>query len=496
MRMRLPTSRGSFQFRLSVVDTVWAFVAPWLALLIRDDDLLAGDKLTTSGAFSAIAFVASILAFVAFRIRDGLTRYFSVHDALNVARAVVMAELLTFVALFTATRLDGIPRATPFIHALVLAAGLVAARIVARIYDPERYATRKLQREPSENIIMIGSNRASSLYISLLEACAPDKHRVIGVLDDQPGMKGRSVSNVRVLGKPAELLTIINEFAEHGITTHRVIVGGDADFLPEEVMDEIDRVCALREVAINFLPALIGLNVGNVPPANGPSATAESEPQSTTDGSISSPTGIAASKYFRFKRLPDVVIASILVVALLPVLLVVSCVVLFDVGSPIMFWQQRLGVGGRTFLLHKFRSLKPSYDWRGLPIPFSDRESWVGRMLRRSRLDELPQLLNILTGDMSLVGPRPLLPADQPQDPTTRLMIRPGITGWAQVNGGTLLTPQEKEELDEWYIQNVSPWLDLRILIMTALMLMTGERRSEKALAQARAARTCSDRPS
>ena len=96
-------------------------------------------------------------------------------------------------------------------------------------------------------------------------------------------------------------------------------------------------------------------------------------------------------------------------------------------------------------------------------------------------------MLNVLVGDMSLIGPRPLLPQDQPVNSAMRLMVRPGITGWAQVNGGTSLSPTEKEALDVWYIRNASLWLDLRIVGLTLLTLLRGERRSEKALAQAQA---------
>src|SRR5207248_2242991 len=104
------------------------------------------------------------------------------------------------------------------------------------------------------------------------------------------------------------------------------------------------------------------------------------------------------------------------------------------------------------------------------------RISRIGALLRKSRLDELPQLLNVLVGDMSLIGPRPLLPHDQPPDPTLRLMVRPGITGWAQVNGGTLLTVSEKNACDEWYVRNASLWVDLKIIGKTALFVLTGER--------------------
>jgi lipopolysaccharide/colanic/teichoic acid biosynthesis glycosyltransferase len=98
-------------------------------------------------------------------------------------------------------------------------------------------------------------------------------------------------------------------------------------------------------------------------------------------------------------------------------------------------------------------------------------------LLRKSRLDELPQLLNVLVGDMSLIGPRPLLPLDQPSDSSARLMVRPGITGWAQVNGGKLITPEEKSALDEWYVRNASLWIDLKIIGKTILFMFGGESR-------------------
>ena len=109
--------------------------------------------------------------------------------------------------------------------------------------------------------------------------------------------------------------------------------------------------------------------------------------------------------------------------------------------------------------------------------------------MRKCRFDELPQLLNVLVGDMSLIGPRPLLPRDQPLNPAIRLSVRPGITGWAQVNGGNLISAEEKDALDEWYIRNASLRLDLRIICMTLKCVFRGERRSETALAAARAMR-------
>ena len=163
----------------------------------------------------------------------------------------------------------------------------------------------------------------------------------------------------------------------------------------------------------------------------------------------------------------------------------ISLLVLIDLGSPVVFWQQRLGRGGTSFFLYKFRTLHPPYDRRGLPVSEDDRLSWIGRLLRNGRLDELPQLFNVLVGEMSLIGPRPLLPEDQPTNCKLRLLARPGMTGWAQVNGGNLVTNDEKGALDEWYVWHASLWLDLLIVALTLGFMFRGERRSEPALKQA-----------
>jgi len=169
----------------------------------------------------------------------------------------------------------------------------------------------------------------------------------------------------------------------------------------------------------------------------------------------------------------------------MPLLILAACIVFLDVGWPVLFWQLRTGEGGRELQIYKFRTLRAPFNRRGQRIPDEQRLSWIGRLLRQTRIDELPQLLNVLVGDMSLIGPRPLLARDQPANSAVRLMVRPGITGWAQVNGGTSLSSTEKAALDIWYIRNGSVWLDLRIICMTVLILLKGERRSEHALAQA-----------
>jgi lipopolysaccharide/colanic/teichoic acid biosynthesis glycosyltransferase len=130
--------------------------------------------------------------------------------------------------------------------------------------------------------------------------------------------------------------------------------------------------------------------------------------------------------------------------------------------------------------------MRASHDRRRVRVPDDQRSSGVGQALRRTRLDELPQLFNVLIGNMSLIGPRPLLPRDQAPEYAARLSVRPGITGWAQVNGGRIISTSDKLILDVWYVQNASFLLDLSIIFRTVKMILFGERINTDAVSQAR----------
>ena len=471
LRTRLPTSRGGLRARVSLFDTIWAFFAPLLALYIRDAYILSYEGVVTALLYCLISASFALLAFLMFRLHDGIARYFSAHDALDVVKAVICAELVTSLLFFTVTRLEGIPRATPIIHALILAAGLITARIIARVFDESGKPINGKATVGSENIIMVGATRLTSLYINLLEACSPGHRRILAILDDRTQSTGRSMAGVRILATTEQIECIIDEFGVHGLQTDRVIVGGETDLLSDSGLKEIQRVCNRREIRLDFVPRLIGLDELRLKPI---SATVESE--------SAPPPNFGLPRYFEIKPLIDFFLALSLI-PFFPLLIFVALVVLLDVGSPVLFWQQRFGKGGRKFLLLKFRTLRPPFDWRGQPIPEEQRISRVGQLLRQSRLDELPQLLNVLVGDMSLIGPRPLLPDDQPSNPTTRLLVRPGISGWAQVNGGKFLTPEEKDEFDEDYIRNASPQFDLRIALLTLKVLFRRSNQSDHEVA-------------
>ena len=175
------------------------------------------------------------------------------------------------------------------------------------------------------------------------------------------------------------------------------------------------------------------------------------------------------------KRSVDLVISLVLLIVLLPIMGVIGALILVTMGKPILFTQARPGYQGRLFVMLKFRTMSDRRNAAGDLLPDAERLGWLGRVLRASSLDELPELINVLRGDMSLVGPRPLLPEYLPlynEHQARRHQVRPGITGWAQVRGRNRLSWQEKFDLDVWYVDHQSLWLDLRILLMTLVQIV------------------------
>jgi lipopolysaccharide/colanic/teichoic acid biosynthesis glycosyltransferase len=196
---------------------------------------------------------------------------------------------------------------------------------------------------------------------------------------------------------------------------------------------------------------------------------------------------LSLGRYGYVKRACDIFGTISLCILLAPLVLILGVLVALDVGFPLVFWQKRPGRSGRPFKLFKFCTMHPAHDLQGNRIPDEQRSSIVGTLLRRTKLDELPQLYNILVGEMSFVGPRPLLPVDQPVDRSGRLVVRPGLTGLAQVYGGREISPEDKNALDILYIRNASLWLDVKILLRTAIIMVTGDQVDQSILRAARA---------
>ena len=179
---------------------------------------------------------------------------------------------------------------------------------------------------------------------------------------------------------------------------------------------------------------------------------------------------VLCNPYDLMKRVFDLVVAMFATVIVTPLLIIVAFVLRLTIGSPILFKQVRPGEFGRPFLLYKFRTMTNLKDGNGQLLPDAQRLTRFGRFLRSTSLDELPELFNAIRGDMSLVGPRPLLMQYLERyspEQMRRHDVKPGITGWAQINGRNGITWEEKFALDVWYVDHRSIWLDIKIILLT-----------------------------
>jgi lipopolysaccharide/colanic/teichoic acid biosynthesis glycosyltransferase len=339
-------------------------------------------------------------------------------------------------------------------HGLLLAGGLIFIRSVTRGAGEDEGAVDFQSRR--ERIIVIGANRLASSFIAILKAYKPGRAAVVAVLEDKSGKIGRALGGVEVLGTSQDLDAIVGEFAVHGVHIDRVILAGDKDLLSSAALHDVERVCKKRHLALSYLPRMLGLTEPVCGELN-VAVAAEPAPE--------------RHLFLRLKRLIDVVGSLALMLLLSPLIAVATLLVLIDVGSPVLFWQERTGWRARPFLIYKYRTLRAPFSSEGRPAVGDRQPSAIGRFLRTTRIDELPQLINVLLGDMSLIGPRPLLPEDQPSNTALRLSVRPGITGWAQINGAKLVAKEDKETFDEWYVRNASPWVDTKIALLTLRVL-------------------------
>jgi len=182
------------------------------------------------------------------------------------------------------------------------------------------------------------------------------------------------------------------------------------------------------------------------------------------------------------KRLLDIIIASVALILLSPLYFYVAYKVKKNLGSPVLFRQIRPGLHGKPFEMIKFRTMKDATDAQGNALPDSERLTPFGKMLRSTSLDEMPELWNVIKGDMSIVGPRPLLMEYLPlynKEQAKRHDVRPGMTGHAQVNGRNAIGWEEKFKLDTWYVENRSLWLDFKIMLQTVKKVIAKDDISE-----------------
>jgi lipopolysaccharide/colanic/teichoic acid biosynthesis glycosyltransferase len=418
-----------------------------------------------------VTLSTALLILPIMRTHTSMWRYTSASELASVMIAAALVVLVYNSALFFVSRLEMMPRSVPPMHWAIAVFLMGGSRLLARrIFGPSR-AHFKSQAALKQHVIVVGAGHTAELYLQFIKRIVQHQVIVEGLVDSDEALAGRMFQKHEILGTPAHLPQLLEQFRVHGVHIKHIVLTQMLMELPDHEQQLImqlkqDEVIDIIHFAKHMAPQ------------------AEHHIQPNTNDFYHTVAAVSSGQYENpkgfypyLKRMIDVVGGLALLVISLPLMLLTTLLVMLDVGFPIIFWQQRPGRHGKPFRLYKFRTMRKSgrkatEDRLTHKSSDSTRTSAVGKILRRLRLDELPQLVHIVAGTMSFVGPRPLLPEDQPQGGQVRLSVRPGVTGWAQIHGGDALTPQEKLILDIWYIRHMSLWIDVRILLRTLLVVL------------------------
>ena len=475
------------KFLLLSIDLLWVALSPFVALLIRDSFHFREGVVPAAAEYAGIATLIAAAVFLIIGLHRDLWRYTSLPNLIRLAVAAAVIVLLSLFACFSLSRAEGIARSIPVVQWFVLVALMGGTRIAIRLWWDRR---RRPKREPLgtdrvEHILLVGVNQVAELYARAVEEFAPHRVSIMGILVSGEGMSGRLLRSLRVLGRPEEIAEVVRQLEIHGALIERVVVAEPAAQLSPEALETLLKLERASTIRVEWVVERLGLDraapeavAPNPAPALGESVA------SKLARHASAPRAVFT--YERAKRALDFVGAALLLIVLAPVLVLLAIATAIDVGWPLVFWQWRPGRNGYPFKLYKFRTMRGAHDTHGNRIPDGLRSSLFGAFVRGSRLDELPQLYNVLIGEMSFIGPRPLLQGDHGRGHEVWQRVRPGLTGWAQVSGGRLLDPDDKAALDGWYVENVSLLLDLRIALKTWLVLGLGDRVDEAAIDAAR----------
>jgi len=457
--------------RLAILlhDSLLITLAFPFSVLLRENFDLAPHHVVPIAYGSGILFIISFFVLRLSGVHQNMWRYLRPTDLLALGRALCVVTALFFPLMFLIDRLDGIPRTVLVIFWCTAFAALSVARI---LYI---HRIRSKSARPSEvqrsacRVLVLADHDSSSAVIQAVEVYFKEKARVVGIISSD-GEHGRVVLGAEILGSVSELPQILATLDVSGNYPDAIVLGA----VDGELRTELDAklangtsIAIFDSSAINELTAFIERLPSDVQQRH---------------------AHHVQPSYFRVKRFIDIASASTALVVLSPLMAFISALIGLLDGSPILFTQIRAGQHRREFQLIKFRTMRAPYGRDGRVLDDHERETFIGKFLRSCRLDELPQFWNVLCGDMSLIGPRPILRRDMPTDENIlneRYSVKPGITGWAQVNGGRMISNSSRHRLDIFYIRNASFVLDIKISFMTVKTMMFGETVDDKVLERA-----------
>jgi lipopolysaccharide/colanic/teichoic acid biosynthesis glycosyltransferase len=477
------------------VDAALILLSTLLAFFLRENFEISARRLVEFAPYLLATLAAALAIFPFAGLNRTVWRFSSFSDNLTVNAAVAAAVAGAASLAFAYNRLDGVARSLPFLQYLTSAAFLTGARALHRLaheFGRDRKARPAVLEPLPENKraktgLVLGVTRLAEAYLRTAAELLPKRIRIAGVVASKERHTGRYLAAHKVLGYSENLCEILDTLQVHGVNIEFIAVAAPFQLLSAKAQEALIAAAQLRNIELRFLAEDWGLSRRHHAAAAAPaqqSALPEMPKPRFEIPSAMRQTN-AQRRYWKVKRAIDFSGALVLVLLLSPFMLLTALLVAASLGLPVTFWQERQGLGGRTFRVYKFRTMRPSRGIGGVPLCDDERVSRVGTFLRRLRFDELPQLFNILRGDMSFIGPRPLLDHEQSKACISRLLIRPGLTGWAQVVGGRDITPADKAALDVWYVCNASLALDVKIVLKTIPFVLFGVRIDARPINQA-----------
>lgn len=476
------------------IDATLIVLATIMAFALRYNLEFPFDRVSSAAVYITASFLTSCFVLPVAGLNRSIWRFSSLPDYMRILGAVTAITLMAVAIMFACNRLDGVARSLPFIQLLLAAAFLIGARVLYRTHYLRRRARGKASaplrithKATGETILVVGLSRLTEMYLQSLAELASDRVHIAGLLGLRNRHVGRLAASYPILGLADDVERVLQDLELHGTMIDRIVVTTTLGSLTPTARAALLRIESGTSIRLEFLTESLGLEDGDH--SSPETGVQPAEPLVHAGVSFvitpSETIKLARRHYWRAKRAGDIVLSAMLLILLAPVLLVVAILVGSTIGFPVLFWQRRPGLGGRPFHVYKFRTMSADRDSTGRLRSDEERMSRVGGFLRRTRLDELPQLVSILRGDMSFIGPRPLLPRDQSDAYRARLLVRPGLTGWAQVIGGRSISPSDKAALDVWYVKHASLWLDASIVLRTIPMVLFGERISQDAIVRA-----------
>jgi len=467
--------------------------ATLLAKVLRENFELSQERIVEFLPYLAATALSALIVFPATGLNRAVWRFSSLPDYLRVTAAMAATVFGAVAMTFAFNRLEGVARSLPILQMLAGSTLLTGARVLHKVIHLARREQKasaaflEMAREaPAITVLIAGVSRLTDLYLQAVAELFPGRVKIAGLLGRSGRQVGRLIAAHPILGVPEDIEAVLDGLEVHGISVDRVVVASSFCDLSPEARDALFRVERYRSISVQLLAEDLGFDPDGRDSAGRDDTRSLSMPPELRFEIAPAELGMLAQRRFwRIKRAMDALAAFVLLVICAPVMLAAAAVVAASLGFPVVFWQQRPGLGGRPFRLYKLRTMNSAHAGDGRRLSDRERTSFVGSALRRLRVDELPQLFNILRGDMSFVGPRPLLPRDQSEAYRARLLVRPGLTGWAQVVGGREISAEDKAALDVWYVRNASLALDIEVAIRTVPVVLFGERISTSLIERA-----------